>query len=227
MSAARIRLKVCCISSLAEARLAVAAGADAVGLVGPMPSGAGVIDAGLIRAIAVTVPPPVARFLLTSAATADEIAAATAAAGVDTVQIVRPIAPEQYPALRRRLPGRRLVQVVHVENASAVDAARRYAPLADALLLDSGRPHAPTAELGGTGRVHDWRISRAIVAAVDKPVFLAGGINPGNVAAAVAAVGPYAIDICSGVRVDNRLDEARLTALVAAIGAAARAGDHP
>jgi phosphoribosylanthranilate isomerase len=217
VTAPRTRLKVCCIASVEEARLAVSAGADALGLVGPMPSGAGVIDEELIREIALTIPPPVARFLLTSAETADEIAEAAETAAVDTVQIVRHIAPEEYPALRLRLRGRRLVQVVHVEDAAAVDLARRYAPLADALLLDSGRPRAATPEFGGTGRVHDWRISREIVAAVGKPVFLAGGIKPHNVADAIAAVRPYAVDVCSGVRVDNRLNAARLAALVAAI----------
>ncbi len=207
MTSVRTRLKVCCISSVEEARLAVAAGADALGFVGPMPSGAGVIDEELIRDIAVTIPPPVARFLLTSARTADLIVEAAETAAVDTVQIVRPIAPEEYPALRMRLRGRRLVQVVHVEDAGAIDIARRYASLADALLLDSGRPRATTPEFGGTGRVHDWRISREIVAALDAPVFLAGGINSDNVA----------VDICSGVRVDNRLDAAKLAAVVAAI----------
>ena len=85
----------------------------------------------------------------------------------------------------------RLMQVLHVCGEATLAQARAVAPLVDALLLDSGRPDAPVKELGGTGRTHDWRISRAIVEAVDRPVFLAGGLEAGNVARAVATVRPF------------------------------------
>jgi phosphoribosylanthranilate isomerase len=121
----------------------------------------------------------------------------------------------EYPALRRALPGVRLVQVIHVEDDGAVALARDYARLADALLLDSGRPSA--AEFGGTGRAHDWSVSRRIVEAVEKPVFLAGGLNAGNVAEAVRQVRPFGVDLCSGVRTDGALDAAKLAAFTAAL----------
>jgi phosphoribosylanthranilate isomerase len=88
----------------------------------------------------------------------------------------------------------------------------------DALLLDSGNQKLAIKELGGTGRVHDWRISRRIRDAVEVPVFLAGGLNAANVAAAVAAVEPHGVDVCSGVRTDGRLDPAKLRAFVAEMG---------
>jgi phosphoribosylanthranilate isomerase len=118
------------------------------------------------------------------------------------------------------LPSTRILQVVHVEDVDAIDLARAYAPHAHALLLDSGRPSAAVAELGGTGRTHDWTLSRRIVEAVDRPVFLAGGIRPENVAEAIAAVRPFGIDLCSGVRQGIRLDPVRLAALTAAMAAA-------
>jgi phosphoribosylanthranilate isomerase len=206
------RLQICCISSIDEARLAIAAGAHALGLVGEMPSGPGPIPDALIREIAAAIPPGVSRFLLSSRETADGLAEHAHIAGVDTLQIVKHIAMTEYPALRRATPGVRLVQVIHVEDDGAVVLARDYAQLADALLLDSGRPSS--AEFGGTGRAHDWRISRRIVSAVEKPVFLAGGLNAENVAEARRHVRPFGIDVCSGVRTDGALDKAKLFAFL-------------
>jgi phosphoribosylanthranilate isomerase len=209
---------VCCIASVEEARLAVAAGADALGLVARMPTGPGPIPDGLIREIAAAVPPPVATFLLTSEVDPGAIVAHARGAGVGAVQLVDDtIGPDAYRALRRDLPAVKVVQVVHVRDAFSVGVALAAAPLVDALLLDSGNPAA--RELGGTGRVHDWSLSREIVRRSPAPVFLAGGIGPSNVARAVAEVSPFGIDLCSGVRTNGRLDSAKLAALVAAMGA--------
>jgi phosphoribosylanthranilate isomerase len=93
---------------------------------------------------------------------------------------------------------------------------RGVAASADAILLDSGRPGLAVKELGGTGRVHDGAISREIVEAVAAPVFLTGGLDATNVAAAIRAVRPYAVDVCTGVRTDGRLDAAKLARFVAA-----------
>jgi phosphoribosylanthranilate isomerase len=114
----------------------------------------------------------------------------------------------------------KLVPVVHVEDETAVTEARVLAAAgAEALLLDSGRPSAKVPELGGTGRVHDWSLSRRIVQASPVPVFLAGGLTAENVAAAIAAVRPFAVDVCSGVRVDGHLDPERLQAFCEAVTA--------
>jgi phosphoribosylanthranilate isomerase len=213
----RTRLKICCISSHEEAALAVAAGADALGFVGPMPSGAGIVADELIAEVAPRVPPPVTAILLTSRTDPEAIVAHAQAVGVGTVQIVSHVAPAAYPALRRAAPRLKLVQVVHVEDETSVALAETYAALADALLLDSGRPSAAVAELGGTGRVHDWALSRRIVERARVPVFLAGGLNPGNVAEAVAAVRPFGVDVCSGLRREGRLDAAKVRAFTRAL----------
>ena len=208
----RVRLKICCISSLDEARLAVAAGADALGFVSEMPSGPGVIAEDLIAEIAAAVPPAIGTFLLTARTDGAAIADQVRRCGTNTVQIVDHIDPGEYARLRSGAPRVKVVQVIHVEDESAVELARARAPHVDALLLDSGRPKAAVAELGGTGRRHDWSISRAVVEAVDRPVFLAGGLTPGNVREAVAAVRPFGVDLCTGVRRDGRLDAGRLRA---------------
>jgi len=216
----RTRLKVCCIASLAEARLAISLGASALGLVAEMPSGPGPIPDARIAEIAAAVPPPIARFLLTSRTEPDDVVAHVRACGVDTVQLVAAVPDSTYAALKQALPHVRVVQVVHVEGPQTLAEARRVAPHVHALLLDSGRPGAAVPDLGGTGRTHDWAVSARIVATIDRPVFLAGGITPGNVGAALRQIGPYGIDLCSGVRSDGRLDPIKLAALVAGMEAA-------
>jgi phosphoribosylanthranilate isomerase len=213
------RLKVCCIASIDEARVAVEAGADALGLVAEMPSGPGPIPDALIASIVATVPPPVATFLLTSRTSADAVVEHVLACRTNTVQLVDAVDPRVYAALRRHCAAVKIVQVLHVKDERTLEEARAVAPHVDALLLDSGRPDLAVKELGGTGRVHDWTISARIVAECGRPVFLAGGLNGTNVASAVARVRPFGVDLCSGVRTDGRLDGAKLHALVAALRA--------
>jgi phosphoribosylanthranilate isomerase len=212
-------IKICCMASREEARLAISAGASAVGLVSAMPSGPGPIADSLIADIAAVVPPPIATFLLTCRQDADSIIEQHAVCRTSTLQLVDSMAPAELERLRARLHGIRLVQVIHVGGEESIDEARMIAPFVDALLLDSGNQKLAVKELGGTGRVHDWRISRRIRDAVAVPLFLAGGLNAGNVAAAVAAVQPHGVDVCSGVRTDGKLDAAKLSAFVAALSA--------
>lgn len=215
----RIRLKVCCIASRDEAALAVRHGADALGLVSAMPSGPGVIDESLIADIAPRVPPPVATFLLTSRTDAPSIVAQARRSAVSALQLVDFVSQATLEALRIALPAVRLVQVVHVLDDDSVREALAVAPFVDALLLDSGNPRLPVKELGGTGRVHDWSLSRAIRDGAGVPVFLAGGLRADNVGEAIAAVAPFGVDVCSGVRTDGRLDPARLDAFARALAA--------
>ena len=216
----RTRVKICCISSVAEAEAAVSAGADAIGLVSAMPSGPGVIGEDLIAEIAAAVPPALGTFLLTSEVEPAAIAAQQRRCGVNTIQLCDALDAGAYRVLREELPGIALVQVIHVRNESAVAEAMGVAPLVDGLLLDSGNPSAPVKELGGTGRVHDWALSRRIVAEAPCPVFLAGGLNPGNVAEAIRHVSPYGVDLCTGVRTEGALDPAKLAAFTSAVATA-------
>lgn len=212
------RVKICCIASIDEAWLAIRHGASALGLVSEMPSGPGPIPEAHIATIAAAVPPPIATFLLTSKQDPVEIIAQQRRCGASTLQLVDEIAPGGHRELRRALPGIRLVQVIHVQDEGAIDEAVMIAPEVDALLLDSGRPKLAVKELGGTGRTHDWEISRRLREAVSVPVFLAGGLHPGNVAEAVRRVGPWGVDLCSGVRTEGRLDEGKLAAFFGSLG---------
>lgn len=207
----KVRVKICCISSPEEARLAISYGASALGLVSAMPSGPGPIPEELIAEIAAIIPPGVSSFLLTSKQDAASIIEQQRKTRVNTLQLVDAVPVETYSDLRRELPGVAIVQVVHVTGDQAIQEARRVAPSVDAILLDSGNPALGVKELGGTGRTHDWRISRRIRAEVAVPVFLAGGLHAENVVDAIRAVEPYAVDVCSGVRSNGRLDEGRLS----------------
>ncbi len=219
---ARPRVKVCCIAGIDEAWLAIRHGASAIGLVSAMPSGPGVIADETIAATARAVPPGVATFLLTSRTDAAGIIAQQRALRPNTLQIVDRLPDGVHQALRAALPGIALVQVIHVTGPDALQEARAAAAHVDALLLDSGNPHLATKELGGTGRVHDWQVSRAIRAAVPVPVYLAGGLTAGNIAAAIAAVEPFGVDLCSGVRHEGRLDPEKLAAFFTAVDRATR-----
>lgn len=211
-------LKVCCIADLAEAQLAVSAGAAAIGLVSEMPSGPGVIPDELIAAIAARIPRPTETFLLTARRDADAIAEQHRRCRTTALQLVDQVPAAELRRLRMRLPGVRLVQVVHVDGEESVEEARAVAGLVDTLLLDSGNPRLPVKQLGGTGRVHDWSYSRRIRELAGVPVLLAGGLHPGNAGAAIAAVAPAGLDVCSGLRTNGKLDPAKLAAFVAAIG---------
>lgn len=210
----RTRIKICCISSREEARMAVESGASALGLVGRMPSGPGPIPDDLIREISQTVPPAVSTFLLTSETAAGEIINHHRRTNTSTIQIVDSLSVGSYEQIRAALPDVKIVQVIHVIDDSSVDEAIRISGMVDALLLDSGNPKLKIKELGGTGRVHNWKLSRTIRERSSCPVFLAGGLNPQNVASAIREVEPFAVDVCSGVRTDGKLDRQKLEMFV-------------
>jgi phosphoribosylanthranilate isomerase len=212
------RIKICCISSLEEASLAIRHGASALGLVGPMPSGPGIISDELIRDIAVSVPPPVSTFLLTSETKAGDVITHYFKTRTHTIQLVDAMEPGSYDAIRQTLPGVKLVQVIHVMDEASIDEALQAAASADALLLDSGNPKLQVKVLGGTGNVHDWSLSRRIVEQSPVPVFLAGGLHAGNVSRAIQEVQPFGLDLCSGVRTAGNLDPAKLDAFFKAAG---------
>lgn len=190
--------------------LAIKYGASALGLVSEMPSGPGVIDEDIISEIALKVPPPIATFLLTSKQNADDIILQHSKTRTNTLQLVDHLPHNELKKLREQLSEIKLVQVIHVLDEHSIDEALNVQKFVDALLLDSGNPKIKVKELGGTGRTHNWEISRKIIESVSIPVFLAGGLNPKNVKEAIEFVQPFGLDICSGVRTNNKLDEEKL-----------------
>jgi phosphoribosylanthranilate isomerase len=212
-----VRVKICCIANEQEAADAISFGASAIGLVAKMPSGPGPITDEEIFRIARTVPPPIATFLLTSEQTPQGIIEHHLRTRTNTIQIVDELEDRDYGAIRAQSPNVKLVQVIHVIDESSVDEACELAEYVDAILLDSGNPKLAVKELGGTGRRHDWKLSRSIVGTCGKPVFLAGGLNAENVREAIGTVEPFGIDLCSSVRTDGKLDLRKLDAFFTSV----------
>jgi phosphoribosylanthranilate isomerase len=210
------RVKICCIASFEEAALAVEAGASALGLVSHMPSGPGVIGDESIAEIAARVPPAIGTFLLTSRQGVDQIVAQQRFCRTNTVQICDHLTHGTHRELKDALPGISVVQVIHVTGPESVEEAAALSGV-DAILLDSGNQKLAVKELGGTGRTHDWNLSRTIRERVSAPLFLAGGLTPDNVGQAIREVGPFGIDVCSGVRTEGKLDRGKLERFFSAV----------
>jgi phosphoribosylanthranilate isomerase len=206
------RIKICCISSRDEALMAMNFGASALGLVGKMPSGPGIISDQLIFEIARFVPPPIGTFLLTSETTAEEILNHHTKTKTNTIQLVDELKEGTYIQIRNQIPSVKIVQVIHVRSEASIDEALALSEHVDALLLDSGNPALDIKVLGGTGKIHDWSLSRKIVEQSKIPVFLAGGLHSGNVKEALDMVQPFGLDLCSGVRTNKMLDPVKLEA---------------
>jgi len=212
-----VKVKICCISSIEEAALAIGYGAAAIGLVGRMPSGPGIITDELINSIAKTVIPPIDSFLLTSETTAEAIIEHHNKVNTTTIQMVDALSGREYHKIREAIPHVKLVQVIHVLDEKAVQEAIEIAEWVDAILLDSGNPNLSTKVLGGTGKTHNWDLSKKIRENISIPTYLAGGINKDNIRMAIDHVQPYGIDLCSSVRTNGQLDERKLEELFKAL----------
>jgi phosphoribosylanthranilate isomerase len=210
----RTRIKICCIGSIEEAKIVIESGADAIGLVAEMPSGPGPIPDELIKEIVQSVPPLIDTFLLTSETFADDIIKHHQKTYTNTIQIVDMLSKGTYAQIKEALPFIKIVQVIHVLDSESVALAIKISGDVDAILLDSGNPNLKIKELGGTGRVHNWKLSRQIRNLSECPVILAGGLNPENVKQAIDEVRPFAVDVCSGVRSNGLLDIDKLSAFI-------------
>ena len=212
-----VKVKICCIRSTEEARLAVSFGAAALGLVSEMPAGPGEMSESAIRDIVTALPTSTGTFLLTAVTDVDRLVEKAQACAVNTLQLWDPLDPPDYARLRAAVPGVSIVQAIHVIEQSAVSMAIEAARLADALVLDSSNPQVPFRWESQAGQIHDWEISREIVETVDCPVLLAGGLDAENVEYAVRTVRPYGVDVCTGVRTDDVLDRRKVVAFFEAL----------
>lgn len=211
-----VRVKICGIRDVNSARMAVDAGADAIGLlVGQRHPSSDFIDESVAQWIVYNLPALVSSVLVTHETECAEIIKLARRIGVSTVQLHGGTTPAQVAYLREHLRGIKLVAVVHMNGAAAVAEALAFDLVADAILLDTA--NAKTGQVGGTGLTHDWTASAHIVRSSMKPVMLAGGLNPSNVAAAIAATRPFGVDVNSGTKgADGFKDPIKLAEFIAA-----------
>lgn len=205
-----MKVKICCIKNIEEAEMAIRHGANVLGLVGNMPSGPGVIDDETIAEIVKTIPNHIETFLLTSETDAQAIIEHHQKVNTSAIQIVDELKTGTYSDIRQVIPNVKIVQVLHVIDQSIIAKAKSIENEVGYILLDSGNPNLEIKELGGTGRTHNWEISKQLIRSVAVPVFLAGGLRASNVQQAMQQVQPYGIDLCSGVRENDELDEEKL-----------------
>lgn len=191
-----MRVKICGNRTVDDIRTAVNAGADAVGLiVGARHVSEDDVPVAEAAQLLAHIPVFVTAVLVTHLQTCSEILPIHHRVPAQAIQLHDWVAPKELARLREALPSVRLIGAVHVTSSQAVHVARREAGRVDAVLLDSRTEE----RIGGTGMVHDWSISAEIVRNATKPVILAGGLTPDNVAEAIATVRPFAVDVNSGV----------------------------
>jgi phosphoribosylanthranilate isomerase len=196
------RIKICGLTSIAEAKLVQHHGADAVGLlVGRLHRAPDFIEPDLACAIASTVAPFVTPVLVTHLEDPEEICRLAGKVPCPVVQLHSDLPVSLLRELRKELYPRKIIGKISVESHSALARAAELEACVDALLLDS--IDRSTNRVGGTGRIHDWSISAKIVAATRIPVILAGGLTPANVAQAITQVRPWAVDVNSGVETET------------------------
>jgi phosphoribosylanthranilate isomerase len=197
------RVKICGVRTVEDAMKCVDSGADAVGmLLAPSPRR---IPAEQARDIVESLPPFVTPVIVMMPSAAEEAIEAARAISPGALQLQGDEPPEMLVKIKRALPGVRLIKAVHVGGGDELVKARLYENVADAILLDTVSP-----ERGGSGQTHDWSVSKKVVASIKKPVVLAGGLNPHNVAGAIKAVKPYAVDVASGVEAEGRIKDMAL-----------------
>ncbi|WP_067853608.1 phosphoribosylanthranilate isomerase [Nocardia shimofusensis] len=207
-----IRAKICGIRSEEDVRVAVEAGADAIGFIsGVTHFSEDALDGDRAAELAARTPPSVTKVLVTHLADASSIVQLADHIGVDAIQVHGLVTEDTVRRVRASARGRKVLRAVHVTGPAAIDSALRAASICDGIVLDSRTGD----RLGGTGRTHDWSISARIVRALDGSgcsVILAGGLHPGNVAEAIAAVAPHGIDVNSGVESPTGDKDARACA---------------
>jgi len=211
-----MRIQIAGVSSTEEALRLTALGVDGLGFTLRLPSG---LHDGLTecaaRAIIAQMPPLIGTVVITYVTAVREAVELCTYLGVNTLQLHAPVATGVMHEIKRALPPLKIIKSINVTGPQAVDDALRAAHEADALILDTYDP--ATGRHGATGKTHDWRISREIVQRCPKPVILAGGLRPENVAEAIHTVQPWGVDVHTGIEnYDGTRNWDKITAFIAA-----------
>lgn len=205
-----IKVKICGIKRLEDTLLAISYGADALGfLVGQKHASPDFIEKDIAKSIIAKLPPFCPSVLVTHLENASEITTLASYLGVSTVQLHGDTTPEGAKEIKDKLPYIKIYKAIHVVDEVSIEKGKEYLPYVDAILPDTF--NAKTDQVGGTGLTHDWSISREMAKEYDKPLILAGGLNPDNVAEAIKYVRPYAVDANSGTKgIDGYKDPVKL-----------------
>ena len=193
-------VKICGITNLPDAVSAVLLGADYVGFLVDIGFAADKVTKEEAKEIIAKLPLEVKPVYVTYEKKAKKIISIAKEINPAVIQLHNDISVEEIKKIRKALKKIELTKTINVKNLKSVDEAKSFEKYVDYLLLDT----AVKGRKGGTGKTHNWDISKKIVLAVKKPVFLAGGLNPDNVAQAIKKVQPYAVDTNSGAETEKR-----------------------
>ena len=189
--------------------LAAELGADAIGLlVGQKHNSPDFISATVARDISRALPPSVEAVLVTHVEDVDEIERLLQQSEITTIQLHGEIAPSSVEGLRDRIPHLKVFKSVNIISADSVAYPEAFAQLVNGFVLDS--INLATGQVGGTGKTHDWSVSRRIVMRYpDVPIILAGGLNSENVRSAIEQVHPFGVDVNSGTKAPDGFKDPR------------------
>ena len=193
-----IKIQIAGVSSIEDSIRLINLGVEGLGFTLRLPSG---IHDNLTeekaRQIIAELPPFVGSVLISYITNPIEAVDFCKYLGVNTIQLHAPVEKGVMAEIKKHLPNIKIIKSVNVIDESAVDEAKKYAEEADAIILDTYDPKS--GRHGATGLTHDWTISRKIVESCNKPVILAGGLNPDNVAEAIRKVQPWGVDVHTGI----------------------------
>jgi phosphoribosylanthranilate isomerase len=200
----RVRVSVCAAKNEEDVRAVVAGGADAVGvLVQTRHTAEDAVDLHVAAKILDIVPPYVSRYAVTHAAALEDLITCVDELPIDTLQLHDHVLPQVVTRLRTLRPHLRILKAVHVTNE--IPSVQPWGELCDGLVFDT--VNLAEDRIGGTGKVHDWRLTRVAQGTIATPVILAGGLTPENVCQAVRAVRPWAVNVNSGVELNGMKSE--------------------
>jgi len=202
-------VKICGVRRQEDALLAAELGADAIGLlVGQKHTSPDFIFTTVAKDIARALPPSVEAVLVTHVEDLDELERLLQQSEIRTIQLHSEIAPSSVERLRGRLPHLKIFKSINIISADSVAYPEAFEKLVDGFVLDS--INVATGQLGGTGKTHDWSVSRQIVMRYPEiPIILAGGLNSENVRSAIEYVHPFGVDVNSGTKAPDGFKDTR------------------
>ena len=202
-------VKICGVRRQEDALLAAELGADAIGLlVGQKHTSPDFIFTTVAKDIARALPPSVEAVLVTHVEDLDELERLLQQSEIRTIQLHSEIAPSSVERLRGRLPHLKIFKSINIISADSVAYPEAFEKLVGGFVLDS--INVATGQLGGTGKTHDWSVSRQIVMRyLEIPIILAGGLNSENVRSAIEYVHPFGVDVNSGTKAPDGFKDTR------------------
>lgn len=202
------------IRSVKDALMCVECGVNIIGLlVGQTHTSDDFITKDLAREIKLALPKSIKTTLITHLERADDIIDIAKYIGVDYIQLHSHLPESEVELIKKSLPDKKLLRLIHIDTDGKILTDISKIKIADFYFTDS--INLKTNQVGGTGLTHNLDTDKMLVDTLNKPVFIAGGLNPSNVAEAVRYCKPYGVDVNSGCRaVDGSRDKEKVLAFV-------------